>query len=490
MHEVPAIPVFNAESTFVPEPRRACSLPRETFNEAGSDCSLRIQYDPSAGWRVVSSVSSAHTSYSARLCPRNEQMATDNLQRKCPSCIDRQLASCDDPNIWNCSDCGGAFVKEADIPADFEVSQNESPSFSCPGCHQDMELLRCGEVEIRRCHQCKAVWLDSVAASHISQPESASISRALLYSLSLPERTLRSVVGIAAGTVREAAEFVVPQAFKNAKTYEVLVKNSLAFLTDKVGGVKSKNDDSEDSAVGDDFVARKAVGNFVDLAGLATLHVSPVWIMAIMSDVAYGTKSYVQELATELKAKGLINESSTINNVDDVLNAVQDASGNAASLFDTPPLSVDELRSTLAKTKDAIANADLKSMLPESEVNSYWTEMKDIAKRDDVSLLGVSGALTMHTLGKVKTASHGTLTGVQVIGGIFKREVLDYYGTALRDVSEKGMFQSLRETSAPYVEALWNNFSDDRSTLTDEVVSGRLFGRAISKVGGWFKGGK
>ena len=69
------------------------------------------------------------------------------------------------------------------------------------------------------------------------------------------------VVGIAAGTVREAAEFVVPQAFKNAKTYEVLVKNSLTFLTDKVGGVRSTTDDSEDSAVGDDFVARKAVSH-------------------------------------------------------------------------------------------------------------------------------------------------------------------------------------------------------------------------------------
>ena len=62
-----------------------------------------------------------------------------------------------------------------------------------------------------------------------------------------------------------------------------------------------------------------------------------------MSDVAYGTSSYVQELADELKKQGLIDDTSTIQHVEDVLNAIQDSSGNAASLFDTPPLSVDQL---------------------------------------------------------------------------------------------------------------------------------------------------
>lgn len=414
-------------------------------------------------------------------------MTDDQPTLKCPSCSDKKLHSTDDANTWKCEGCNGTYVKQASFPEEFETINHEAETLICPSCQASMNSVRCGDVELHQCDPCQAVWLDSASAGGDAAAKDASLSRMLLYGLSLPERTLRSAVGVAAGTVREAAEFVVPQSFKNAKTYKVLVRNSLAFLTDNVGGVKSSQPEDQDSAIGDDFVARKAVGNFVDLAGMATLHVSPVWIMAIVSDVAYGTKAYVQELATELKAKGLINESSTINNVDDVLNAVQDASGNAASLFDTPPLSIKELRSTLTKTKDAIANAKLKGMLPENEIKAYWAEMRNISKRDDVSLLGVSGALTMHTLGKVKTASHGTLTGVQVIGGILKRDVFDYYSTALQDVSEKGIFQSLKGTSAPYAEAIWNNFSNDRPMITDEVVSGRLFSRAASKVTDWFK---
>lgn len=415
-------------------------------------------------------------------------MMDDKPALPCPRCPDQQLHETDDPNTWNCRGCDGVFIKVASLADEFEPEENEAESLVCPGCQSNMPSFRCGEVQLHRCDECHATWLDSQNPENAAKSKGSSLSRTLVYSLSLPERTLRSAVGVAAGTVREAAEFVVPQTYKSAKTYQVLVRNSLAFLTDKVGGVKSSDPGDENSAIGDDFVARKAVGNFVDLAGMATLHVSPVWIMAIMSDVAYGTKSYLQELATELKAKGLIDDTSTINNVEDVLNAVQDASGDAASLFDTPPLSVKELRSTFSKTKDAIANADLKSMLPESEIKSYWAEMRKISKRDNVSLLGVSGALTMHTLGKVKTASQGTLTGVQVIGGMFKRDVLDYYGTALRDVSEKGIFHSLKETSTPYVEAVWNNFSDEKPTITDEVVSGRVFSRAASTVAGWFKG--
>ncbi len=42
--------------------------------------------------------------------------------------------------------------------------------------------------------------------------------------------------------------------------------------------------------------------------------------------------------------------------------------------------------------------------------------MREIAGREDVSLLGVSGAMTMHGLGKLKAVSRGTLAGVRVAG--------------------------------------------------------------------------
>ena len=62
-----------------------------------------------------------------------------------------------------------------------------------------------------------------------SQPEPqdpgyAGVRDFLLYSLSLPERTLRSASGVVGGALRESASLLVPQAFQSSKTYEVVVR--------------------------------------------------------------------------------------------------------------------------------------------------------------------------------------------------------------------------------------------------------------------------
>jgi hypothetical protein len=346
-----------------------------------------------------------------------------------------------------------------------------------------MYVVQLDDAELDHCRDCNGVWLD--AGEQLEKSSAASsLSRMLLYSVTVPERVLRSTVGVAAGAATETASLLVPQAFQSAKTYQLVVKNALGFLARDIGGVKSDGDSEETQ---DDFVARKAVGNFVDLAGLATLHVSPVWLLAIVSDVAYGTKAYVVELAEELKQQGLIDEQSVINNVDDVLAAIQNASGEAASLFDTPPLSVDQLKKTLNSTKESLASADVTTLLPEAEIKNYWNEMREVANKEHVSLLGVSGAMTMATLSKVSTVSKGVLTGVQVVGGIVNREIIGHYVSSLHIIQQRGLFIVLNETSAPYVEAVWNNFSDDRSTWTEEIVTGRAIKSGLSTITSWFR---
>lgn len=417
---------------------------------------------------------------------------------QCPRCDSTMQPSENGGGILQCSMCGGSFipasetepVSESEAPATEAVTEatgsGEAPMTNCPVCHVRMRADRIADAALFRCESCLGVWADGIAAgveAHAGVAESVGVRRRLIYALTLPERVLRSTVGVTAGAAKEAAEFLIPSAFQNSKTYEVVVRNSLRFLTEDIGGV-ARQDGAED--LGKDFAARKAVGNFVDLAGWATLAFSPVWMMAVVSDVAYGSKSYVRELADELKSKGLIDENSTINNIDDVLNAVQDASGKAASLVDTPPLSVEQLRDSLNQTRAAVASADYRGVLPEAELKAYWQEMRDIARREDVSLIGVSGALTMHTLGKVGNVSRGTLAGVQVAGGIFNKVVIGHYVESLKTVRERGFYQTVRESSRPYIEAVWSNFAAEKKTWTEELVSGRAFGGAFRAVRNFF----
>src|SRR5262249_1381870 len=127
-----------------------------------------------------------------------------------------------------------------------------------------------------------------------TDPGIAAVRQFLLYGLSLPERMLRSTTAIVGGAIKESSALLVPQAFRSSKTYNVFVEQMLDFLVVDVGGVK-RNAAADPTQQVENFVARKAVSNFVELAGLATLHLSPVTVLALLSDIAYGSQKYLQE---------------------------------------------------------------------------------------------------------------------------------------------------------------------------------------------------
>jgi len=64
----------------------------------------------------------------------------------------------------------------------------------------------------------------------------------LLFGMSLPERTLRTMSGMAAGALRESTALLVPQAFRNAKTYNIFIQQLLDFVAEDVGGVERPDD--------------------------------------------------------------------------------------------------------------------------------------------------------------------------------------------------------------------------------------------------------
>ncbi|MEY3460045.1 MAG: hypothetical protein RL215_3202 [Planctomycetota bacterium] len=316
----------------------------------------------------------------------------------------------------------------------------------------------------------------------MSEPDPLqTLLNGILYSASLPERIVRSAVGLTAGTAKELAQFIVPQAFQSSKSYEVAIRNSLNFLLSAVGDVGGGTgtapvavpppDSAAPTADTGRFVAKKAIANFIDITGLTTLHISPLWILAIVSDAAYGTRTYIEELAQELQRQGLIDSSSTIHRVDDLFAAVQKASGRAASAFDLPPLSLNELRESVTQTRAALNEIDPTVLIPETEIRRLWQEMKDLAASENVSLLGVSGALAMQTVEAIRGASQGTLAGLFVAGRIINRNLFSHYADAIREVRRQGLFAAVRNTFEPYTEMAWNNFSASRKTWTETVLN-------------------
>lgn len=325
-------------------------------------------------------------------------------------------------------------------------------------------------------------------------PTDSSLADRLRYALSLPERAARAGSAAVAGTIREGAAILAPQAIQNSKTYTVMVKQTLDFLAEDVGGVAKSQPAAAAGADGteitaapavDNFVARKSIGNFVEMASLATLHVSPLLLLATVSDVAYGSQTFLRELADELKRDGVIDEKSSIHHIEDLLAAVASASSLTAGAFDTPPLSVDGLRETIDQTREALRTIDPSRVIPQSEINRVWSDMRELAKREGVSPLAISGAMTLYTLSSMHTVARGALSGVRVAGRLFDRHVIDHYEEAIGQIRSRGVYSVLRDTSGPYVDAVWQNFSAGRSTVTEDLLTGRLWARGRDALRRW-----
>ena len=321
-------------------------------------------------------------------------------------------------------------------------------------------------------------------------PGIARVRSYLLYGLSLPERTLRSTTAVVGGALDSSMKLLVPQAFRSSRSYTIFVQQMLDFMVEEMGRVDLPED--EESEVSDDpevesFVARKTVGSFVEIAGWATLHVSPVTVLAIFSDLAYGSKTYLNELSLELKSQGVIDPDTTIDQVSDLLDAVSKTSGMTAQNFDMPPISVEGLRQTVEQTRKAIAETSPTKLIPQSELKRLWNEMKETAEQQEVNLFSISSTMTLYALNKVGTVGKSTVSAVTVAGNMFDRHILDYYRSGLGEIRSRGVYTTLRENSQPYMEAAWNNFSTSQSTITEDLVTGTLLVRAWRSLRAWWR---
>ena len=124
------------------------------------------------------------------------------------------------------------------------------------------------------------------------------------YLVTLPERLVRSAVGLGAGLAREVSDLVVPDAVRQGQVYRNLVDTTLRFLIEQVGGAEGAY--PPDEPLPDDFLARRAAGNAVEMLGVVAFRASPVWVLAGMADLCGLGRHLIPQLADELKQKGLL----------------------------------------------------------------------------------------------------------------------------------------------------------------------------------------
>jgi hypothetical protein len=298
----------------------------------------------------------------------------------------------------------------------------------------------------------------------------------LKYTVSLPERTLRALAAGVGGMSKIFTDLVFPESLRTTTSYKVFLGNMQRLVIERVGGVENVYSKTGDK-LPQDMVQRKLAGNAVEALGLMSFHFSPVWIFAVGADVISGSKAYMDRLTHELKKEGVIEPDAKTGDLSEVLGAVEKASSASARVLDLPPLSQADFRKYRQELTSSYAAmfSTSRNLIP--SFDSLWKRMASLAKKENLSLEAVAGVMTVNAA----RAAGASLAMTNAAGGLFMEKVLASYGNSLDAMEKEGYAAFFSRTMAPYGEAIRNAFNPDRETVTEWLVTFKMFRKGDTK---------
>jgi len=297
-------------------------------------------------------------------------------------------------------------------------------------------------------------------------------ARVTRYLVSLPERVVRSAAALAGGLIRELGDVTVPATVRRTKSYQMMVDVALRFMIEQVGQVQDVY--PSEGALANNFLLRRTAGHGIELAGLLAFRASPVWIMAALADISGAGRQIVQEISEALKQEGLLDRDAKFENIDQLLDGLEQTSGQAADLFNAPPMDVAGLRKEWAAFRQSISKIPPRNLPSAEIVRRHWDELKLEAAAQNRSVFQLSSimavsaiARTPETLLKLARAAN---RAVWRTGQLFAGSVLEHYSHTLRDIRERGYAAYWAEAFRPYLRAAAEQFSPGHSSLTDRLL--------------------
>ena len=301
--------------------------------------------------------------------------------------------------------------------------------------------------------------------------------RRLAFTLSLPERTIRSLAAVVGGITLLLTDTLFPEALKGSTLYKIFIGDTQKFLVEKIAGIQPQLQASS-PPVPENYLPRKMVGSALETAGLMAIHFSPLWVFAIAGDAAAGSQVFFDRLVAHLKTNGVISPDASPHDLTALLEAMQDAARASAVAIDTPPLSRQDLEKLATELSFYFGRLFISAVNLLPRLDLLWERIQQVARRESISVEQVSGILTVD-LAEVSNKGQGTVealktTGAELVGD----KILDQYAATLDGVAKEGASQYNRRHMQPFLQSAaahlapysrsstedWlNNLQDDRS---------------------------
>ncbi|NRA39278.1 MAG: hypothetical protein HRU15_14120 [Planctomycetes bacterium] len=304
----------------------------------------------------------------------------------------------------------------------------------------------------------------------MEESTSSRLYKMAAYSLSLPERLLRTSLAMSSGLVKELANSLVPQSLQQTKLYQACIEQPNRFIIEQLAQVDGIYDDEEPAAAGD-FAQRKALGNIIEGGSLLTLHLSPLLFLAAASDSIAGGKVVFRELMKDLQQQEIISDHAMIENFEQLLGALQDFTSELADHADLPPLSVDELKSIGGDLKLRVTNLQKQQLLQLDDVQELMQQLRSASQLQKRSLWEVSSAIAQNSAVVLVKTTQGAVSGAQTGVRLIDEHLVQHYVEQIYMMGEIGYMNYAKERSLPYCRAMVKAWDSKEYTWTESILN-------------------
>lgn len=295
------------------------------------------------------------------------------------------------------------------------------------------------------------------------------------YLLTLPERVVRSALGLTAGAAREVGEAALPRGVRETQLYQNLVDATLRFLIEQVGEAEGVY--GAEGKLPDDFLARRTAGNALEVLGIVAFRASPVWVLAAMADLSGMGRQLLPEIAEALKAERLLEPDREFTSVDQLLDGLERTSSRLAATVNTPPLDVAALRAEWNALRQDARTLQPESLPSPELIATSWNQLKASAARQRQSVFDTSTMMAMSAIRalpeQARWLSASARVGATRTGQIAAAALLAHYRATLTDIERVGFTAYVTEHLRPYVLAAMRQFVPAKRTLTERLLEKR-----------------
>jgi hypothetical protein len=289
--------------------------------------------------------------------------------------------------------------------------------------------------------------------------------------LSLPERLVRSISALTGGLLREVGVILLPARLRRTALYRVMVEVTLRFLIQELGRVKDIYPKSADL---EDFLIKRTASHGIELLGLLTLHVSPIWVLAALADATGAGHALIESIAESLKQEGLLDRDSHFETLDQLLNGLEKTSAHLADTLNMPPVTLKGLRREWQKLREVLPSVPAANLPSLVTLETLWTKLVAASSAEHQSVFALCSTLAVGALAEVPASvfwlSRAAQTAARRTGQLLGETLLTHYVLALNEISAYGFLAYWRKQFRPYLTAAALQFAPANESSTERFL--------------------